>query len=149
MTLDTIIYETIPASYNGTGATDTTSVTVDMVADRSLPEGLYLIKFVGGAYVSDVLTTSSTTTTYINLLKNTSLISYIHPTGLNRCEWDGTNFITPPSTISPYSFTFILTNSATKPIKLYYKHYRTSSHYYNTTGTFIFQKLRDLNAGEE
>lgn len=149
MTLDTIIYENIPVSYDGTGTTVTTDLTVDMVADRSLPEGLYLIKFVGGSYKGSDVTNSNTTSTFIRLLKHTSLISYIHPTSLNRCEWSGSIFITPPSTIAPYSFTYILTNSATKPIKLNYKASRGSSYYYNTTGTFIFQKLRDLNAGEE
>lgn len=149
MTLETIIYENIPATYTGTGTTATKSETIDMVTDRSLPEGLYLIKFVGGSTLCSYINNSTDTSTYIKLVKDTNLISYIHPTSLTRCEWNGTYFLAPPNITATNSFAYILTNSATKPIKISYKHYRTSSNYYNTMGTFVFQKLRDLNTGEE
>lgn len=149
MTLETIIYENIPATYTGTGTTATKLETIDMVTDRSLPEGLYLIKFVGGSTLCSTIINSTENYTYIKLIKGTNIISHIHPTSLTRCEWNGTYFLAPPNITATNSFAYILTNSATKPIKIEYKHYRTVSNYFNTMGTFVFQKLRDLNAGEK
>lgn len=150
MTLDTIIYENIPATYTGTGSNNTKLETIDMVTDRSLPEGLYLIKFVGGSYISNkTLLSTSQAITYFKLFKDTNLISYIHPTSLTRCEWSGSEYIANENTISPHSFTYILTNSAAKPIKITYQHRQSSTSFWNITGTFVFQKLRDLNSGEE
>jgi hypothetical protein len=153
MTLDTIIYETIPVTYTAAGTDAQTAVTIDMIADRSLPEGLYLIKLTGVSFVAGIDYTNSWAETpnikaQLNLYKGTSLFSKLYCFSLDNLRIDAT---TTTRGTSDKSFTYILTNSAAKPIKINYLAGRltSSGRYFNLVGTFVFQKLRDLNAGEE
>lgn len=153
MTLDTVIYENIPVSYTGSGTSETTDVTIDMIADRSLPEGLYLIKLVGITFTSGTTYTNTwdSSVNYmarLSLSKGTALVNLLKPFSFQELRIDGT---TTQTGTASNSLTFILTNSTAKPIKIRYLAGKvtTSGHYFNLTGTYIFQKLRDLNAGEE
>lgn len=152
MTLDTIIYENIPVTYTAGSTNAETNVTIDMIADRSLPEGLYLIKLTGVSFISDIDYTNTwaegaNTKAQLKLYKGTSLFSKLYPFSLDNLRITDT---TTTRGTSDKSFTYILTNSTDKPIKINYLASNTSSgHYYNLVGTFVFQKLRDLNAGEE